>query len=829
MTVENQNSKSGPYALDGGTLRFPRQFFIKEAAHLRVIQVIDGVEVELTTGFTQTGIDDDEGEVVFTEATYPVGGGDLVLKRDIPITQETDYSNQARVRPEQVEDDLDNVVRMIQDIKEVVDRSLHLSVNMDPTDADLDALTRASMAISGAIDEIETVAGNIDAVKTTAEDIEYIQKVSTGIEAIKEFSGSVLSFHDKSFEAVTGQYNFDVGAYIYSPENAFVWMNKVRLVPHEQYSTEGTVVQLTSPAAGGDVVDVLVVSAVSSDDVFRARDEAVEAAQALKDVTTVQHKAFLSVAGQKRYTLDASGRPLNVLRDAHTLSGAAPFGDLHYGADYTVSDGGIDFIEDVPAGHLFLVKTYPATTNAEALALKTEIMEAVDLISEAPHSWADFARFLGYADGKVVWFAGGQYVRDRAADMSGLETGPGWRPLGEVVGLPSVVTTRDTTLMVGPGGDYTTLNQAINAASKIVRSSSGSRFDIRLLSGFAMSEQVRIDRIDLSWLRIISDDAVVPIVRSALTTEMYGDYPAFCAAFYAGFPNVSCLFEMDDSGDAVRRSGFIIADGARALIDAGAGVRYSPNRGLHVANGASVVARNAIFSGSGFAPSYAGGGAAIRNGNGFVEARGADLTNSAIGLKLAAGSVTDAESADVSGATIRGIEGISSTVLRFANGVADGCATAAFLEEGATMDCKAASFKNATVRGIEARSGAKVSGQGVDVSGAATYAVYISDAEVRIPSSDISGAGQDAVHAYGGYSNISLCDLKGAGGAGLRAHTGHQSNAQQADATGVGNGSSTYGFMWLDGCQINANAAIGTFQRTLNSISRHGICYGPAA
>lgn len=123
MTVETTKNKSGPYVLDGVRLRFPRTFKMTDESHLRVIRVVDGVETDITGGYTQTGIGANVGEVVFTAGTVPTSG-DLLLLRSVPLTQETDYANQARVQPEQIEADLDKQEMQIQDLQEQIDRTI---------------------------------------------------------------------------------------------------------------------------------------------------------------------------------------------------------------------------------------------------------------------------------------------------------------------------------------------------------------------------------------------------------------------------------------------------------------------------------------------------------------------------------------------------------------------------------------------------------------------------------------------------------------------------------------------------------------------------------
>lgn len=121
MTISSSTNKSGPYSGNGTTTVFARTFRVLEADHLKVYQTISGVTTEVTTGITKDGIGSDSGNVTFT--TAPETGTQITLIREIPLTQETDYSAQGKVSPVQVEDDLDLQEMQIQDLSEKTDRS----------------------------------------------------------------------------------------------------------------------------------------------------------------------------------------------------------------------------------------------------------------------------------------------------------------------------------------------------------------------------------------------------------------------------------------------------------------------------------------------------------------------------------------------------------------------------------------------------------------------------------------------------------------------------------------------------------------------------------
>lgn len=132
MTIDTDNNRSGPYTANGLTTVFARDFRILDDSHLRVIRSHGGVSQDLTSGFTVDGIGADEGNVTFMVAPEasddPQNPVQITLVRAVPLTQETDYSAQGRVSPEQVEDDLDLQEMQIQDLAERVDRSFQAPV-----------------------------------------------------------------------------------------------------------------------------------------------------------------------------------------------------------------------------------------------------------------------------------------------------------------------------------------------------------------------------------------------------------------------------------------------------------------------------------------------------------------------------------------------------------------------------------------------------------------------------------------------------------------------------------------------------------------------------
>lgn len=386
--------------------------------------------------------------------------------------------------------------------------------------------------------------------------------------------------------------------------------------------------------------------------------------------------------------------------------------------------------------------------------------------------------------------------------------------------IDSIDSPHDAVVTVGRGGEVASINEAIKYAQNISRLASGESpgsVEIRLMSGFLMSEQVVVDRVDLGWITITSEDDVVYIAASALKSPQYNlYYPAFTASKGAALPVISALFSMTDDGDADKsrlssRNGIFVVDGAFAFIAPGAGVMNARGRGLHVANASACVARGTNFSGASVC--------AVRNSNSLLEIRSANLQSSTIGLKLAGSGITDAEKSDVSYSSEKGIENYDSS-LRFNRGLANHC-TIAMESWGGNISAYGAKLNNSKDNGVTLRRGAVCNLTSSEICGAGGIALFASSASVSAANLAARFAAKEAVFGLGAIISVPDADLRDAGTYGVLATEGSNISAQRADTTGAGN----MGFLNRDGSMINANEAKGTAGRKVNVLSRHGAIF----
>lgn len=128
MTISTETN-SARYDGDGATTVFPVPFYFLEDEHLIVTIAVlaTGAETEqvLNVDYTVDGANDPNGGSI-TMATAPAVGQKLVILRDVPATQPTDYVENDDLRAETLERGFDRLTMLVQQLFENVTRSLKL-------------------------------------------------------------------------------------------------------------------------------------------------------------------------------------------------------------------------------------------------------------------------------------------------------------------------------------------------------------------------------------------------------------------------------------------------------------------------------------------------------------------------------------------------------------------------------------------------------------------------------------------------------------------------------------------------------------------------------
>jgi hypothetical protein len=295
-----------------------------------------------------------------------------------------------------------------------------------------------------------------------------------------------------------------------------------------------------------------------------------------------------------------------------------------------------------------------------------------------------------YYEGSVVTTLVGIYrLKSGGVGSSDPDTDGGinWEliPTQAKVDAKASLQAADILVTVGTGGDYPTINAALEYLSKLqpVYDSAGITATINLLTGFTMAEQVLVRGLDLGWITITGADAETTITNTALTTNFttadYGfdAYPAFGASKGGVLPRIDQLFRFDVANVGDSKLGIMaVGAGSSADVFAGAGVNDAGAHGILADRSSTINASGANTSGAG-----------------------------TYGIYATKGSTINADSADASGAGDRGI----------------------YAARGSTINAEGADASGAGNRGIVANDGSTINAEGADASGAGNRGIVAND------------------------------------------------------------------------------------------------------
>lgn len=394
---------------------------------------------------------------------------------------------------------------------------------------------------------------------------------------------------------------------------------------------------------------------------------------------------------------------------------------------------------------------------------------------------------------------------------------------------PHLFFNSDYTISVGSDGDYSTLNDAIDAVGKI-RPLNESTLTINQLSGFVASEQLFFANQDYSWIRITSDDATVTVDRSALTDgdpDSTFSVISFLLAYDgATAPLIACHWDVDSSGTNPTNSRCVRArHGSMIFMEPNSGkLSGQVDRLAEISHGSTMIARlcsisnglgigvrisngsifhgaNGIFSGNGDANVACSGGQAILNDT--------DMTNAGTnGIQCNTGGASAMmRGADVSGAGSDGIRCISG-VVDFEGGTANNCASYGVqIDNGGYVQAKEATITGSPINVFIQGGGRFVADLNSDLSGATA-----------------SGGGDGCVVAQ----EASVAHLNGANCSGGASYGVHGKRASVIDATNVDaspadGAQSNQGFRVVSGTWMAAHGGTGDLSQTANSLTADGV------
>lgn len=246
---------------------------------------------------------------------------------------------------------------------------------------------------------------------------------------------------------------------------------------------------------------------------------------------------------------------------------------------------------------------------------------------------------------------------------------------------------------VGIGGDFATINDALLYVQQkypqfISGTNTVSSAEIMLLSGFIMNEQILVQRLNLGFVTISSEDAEVVINRSALTVSVESGgtlyYPAFCAKENAVLPVINCLFNMNTTGMDSNRVGIMCSENSSATVRSGCGCKMNSTvtNGCFATECSNINADGSIFSGAGNAyfarlNSRINANGITTSGNNTgalaeecstININDSTITNSnAFGVQASRGSTINANSSTLSNWNFSGARSLYGSVINVTN------------------------------------------------------------------------------------------------------------------------------------------------------------------
>lgn len=165
MTVSTTTNKIS-YIGNGITIEFAIPFPFLENSHLKVYQLLNDIQTQRTDWTIQNG------NLVFESA--PATESQIVIMREVPFTQETDYRENEILAAETLERNFDSLTMQMQQLKEQADRAVTIDVFDDSQASELlpsirNAVSEAANYAAGAKQQAEIAESSAEIATNKAE------------------------------------------------------------------------------------------------------------------------------------------------------------------------------------------------------------------------------------------------------------------------------------------------------------------------------------------------------------------------------------------------------------------------------------------------------------------------------------------------------------------------------------------------------------------------------------------------------------------------------------------------------------------------------------
>lgn len=205
MTVSTTTNKV-VYIGNGGATSFAVPFPFLEKEHLKVRQLLNDIQTERTDWMIS------DGNMVFE--TAPAENAQIVIMREVPFTQETDYRENEILPAETLERNFDKLTMQVQQLKEQAERAITIDVFDDTDAASLipsikQAVSDAAVYAGTAQDKAKIAtdkAENAAICAKTASDKAEEVAVSLSVKADKDLSNCTRPYITETFYDKDGWY-----------------------------------------------------------------------------------------------------------------------------------------------------------------------------------------------------------------------------------------------------------------------------------------------------------------------------------------------------------------------------------------------------------------------------------------------------------------------------------------------------------------------------------------------------------------------------------------------------------------------------------------------
>lgn len=198
MTVNTTMNKIS-YIGNGIATTFAIPFPFLEKSYLKVYQLLNDIQTERTDWTVS------DGNLIF--ATAPAINAQIVIIREVPLTQETDYRENEILAADTLESNFDKLTMQIQQLKEQTDRAVTVDL-FDNTQA-ADLLPSIRRSVSNAASYAQSASDYADnaalsATTATEQANVAIQQAAEAINSIATFQSHIEEINDlKSAENFT--------------------------------------------------------------------------------------------------------------------------------------------------------------------------------------------------------------------------------------------------------------------------------------------------------------------------------------------------------------------------------------------------------------------------------------------------------------------------------------------------------------------------------------------------------------------------------------------------------------------------------------------------